>query len=205
MVKNISAIVSGAGWIAGFTDRLIEALQARGCSNEEIHALVTSKAKLAVDPIADAVLGVIRQMKSVFWLTKVGDGRTTEELVQAGNYNYPNSYINSRNFPVRRTASVSREIVLLKFDHDVTSEEVIAEAARQSLGRPVYEDALYFGIEHPDVQREQPVVFLHEPRRNPNGSLFVLCLWSYAGDRRLALYYFNLRWLRSYRFAFVRE
>jgi hypothetical protein len=61
MVKNVSAIVSGAGWIAGFMDRLIEALQARGCSNEEIHTLVMSKAKLAVDPIADAVVAVIRQ------------------------------------------------------------------------------------------------------------------------------------------------
>lgn len=205
MAKNVSAIVSGAGWIAGFTDRLIEALQTRGCSNEEIHALVTSKAKLAIDSIADAVLTVILQAKNIFRLTKIGDGRTTEELVRDGNYNYANSNVNSTNFPVRPTKRGAREIVLLEFDHDPTSEEVLAEAAKQNLDRPVYEDALYFGVEHPKVQLERPVVFLHESWRGPYGNLYVLDLWSDAGDRELYLTYFVRRWDRYYRFAFVRK
>jgi len=205
MAKNVSAIVSGAGWIAGFTDRLIEALQARGCSNEEIHTLVTLKAKLAIDPIADTISAVIRQVKNVFRLTKIGDGRTTEELVLAGNYNYTNSYVNPINFPVRQTKRGMRKIVLLKFDRETSSEEVIVEAAKQGLERPVYEDALYFGVEHPEVQREQPVVFLHEPWRSPDGFLYVLCLWSNAGGRKLNLDWFGIRWHRYYRFAFVRK
>ena len=48
-----------------------------------------------------------------------------------------------------------REIVLLQFDHEVTSDEAIGEAARRDLARPVYEDALYFGAAYPDVQRER--------------------------------------------------
>ena len=203
MAKNVSAIVSGAGWIAGFTDRLTEALQARGCSNEEIHTLVTSKAKLAIDPIADAVAAVIRQMKNVFRLTKIGDGRTTEELVRS--YNYVNSNINSTNFPVRPMESGAREIVLLGFDREVNSEDAIAEAVKQGLERPVYEDALYFGVEHPDVQREWPVAFLHEPWRDPDGYRRVLHLWRCAGGRDLNLYDFGIRWYRGCRFAFVRK
>jgi hypothetical protein len=39
----------------------------------------------------------------------------------------------------------------------------MAEAARRGLQAPTYEDALYFGIAHPDAQREAPIVFLHEP------------------------------------------
>ncbi len=206
MAKNVSAIVSGAGWIAGFTDRLIEALQARGCSNEEIHTLVTSKAKLAIDSIADVVAAVIQQAKNIFRLIKIGDGRTTEELVKAGNYNYANPNVNSTNFPVRPTKRGAREFVLLEFDHDPESEEVLAEAAKQNLDRPVYEDALYFGVEHPEVQRRQPVVFLHEPWRNPDGHLRVLSLWGDAGRRELdLLFYFARRWDRSCRFAFVRK
>ena len=143
--------------------------------------------------------------KNIFRLTKIGDGRTTEELVLAGNYNYTNHNINSRNFPVRRTASASREIVLLEFDHDPTSEEVLAEAMKQNLDRPVYEDALYFGVEHPEVQRERPVVFLHEPWRYPGGYLSVLFLWGDAGYRRLLLDWFDSRWYCYYRFAFVRK
>lgn len=204
MAKHVSAIVSGAGWIAGFTDRLIEALQVRGCSNEEIHTLVTSKAKLAIDPIADAVAAVIKTAKNVFRLTKVGDGRKTEELVRAGNYNYANSYVNSTNFPVRSKPGV-REIVLIEFDHDPTSEEVLAEAVKQGLERPLYEDALYFGVEHPEVQRERPVIFLHEPWRDPYGGLIVVYLWGGAGFRGLSLFYFDDGWFRYYRFAFVRK
>jgi len=143
--------------------------------------------------------------KNIFRLTKIGDGRTTEELVLAGNYNYTNHNINSRNFPVRRTTSVSREIVLLEFDREISSEEAIVEAAKQGLERPVYEDALYFGVEHPEVQRERPVVFLHEPWRYPGGYLSVLYLWSSAGHRELYLSWFGSRWDCYYRFAFVRK
>ena len=143
--------------------------------------------------------------KNIFRLTKIGDGRTTEELVRAGNYNYADPGINSRNFPVRPAKRGVREIVLLEFDHDPTSEEVLAEAMKQNLDRPVYEDALYFGVEHPEVQRERPVVFLHEPWRYPGGYLSVLYLWSSAGHRELYLSWFGSRWDCYYRFAFVRK
>jgi len=141
----------------------------------------------------------------VFRLTKIGDGRTTEELVRAGNYNYANSDINSANFPVRSMKRCVREIVFLEFDHGVTSEEAIAEAEKQELERPIYEDALYFGVEHPDVQCERPVVFLHEPWRDPLGSRSILYLWGNADYRRLYLDYFGRRWGRDCRFAFVRK
>lgn len=206
MAKHVSVIVSGAGWIAGFTERLIEALEARGCTHQDIHALVTSKARPAMEKIADAVAELIRQAKNVaFCLTGIGDGRTTEELVWAGNYNYANPNITSKNFPARAQKRGVVDVVLLEFDRDVTSEEAIAEATKQGLERPTHEDALYFGVEHPEVQRERPVVFLHEPWRAPHGDPYVLVLWSYAGYRLLFLYWFGLRWPRGYRFAFVRK
>jgi len=85
----------------------------------------------------------------------VGDGRTTEELVAAGNYGYAHSCVDSLNFPARNFGGEKqREIVILRFDREVTTEEATSEAARLGLVRPEYEDALYFGIEFPDVQRE---------------------------------------------------
>lgn len=198
MAKNVSAIVSGAGWVADFMGQLVEGLRRKGCTDEEIHSLVTAKVRPAMEKIVDAVAELIRT-------AKIGDGRSTEELVRAGNYNYANPDINSRNFPVRPTNCGMREIVLLEFDHDPTSEEVLAEAKKQDLERPVYEDALYFGVEHPEVQRERPVVFLHEPWRNPHGGRYVLYLWSSAGYRRLGLDCFDGRWYRVCRFAFVRK
>lgn len=94
--------------------------------------------------------------------------------------------------------------MLLEFDGEVDAAAVIAEATRCGLERPGYEDALRFGIEHPDAQRERPIVFLHDPWFGFFGRRDVLCLWENAGRRELGLEGFDDRWGPGYRFAFVR-
>ena len=134
----------------------------------------------------------------------IGDGRSTDELVEAGKYGYAHSCVTSDNFPARHFGEKQvREIVLLEFDHDVTSEEAIAEAARLGLERPMYEDALYFGIAYPEVPRDRPVIFLHDPWFGFFGRRDILCLWSNAGRRELGLEGFDAAWSPSHRFAFV--
>jgi hypothetical protein len=145
----------------------------------------------------------IRRRSDGYRIT-TGDGRSTEELVEAGNYGYAHSCVNSENFPARHHGtSQVREIVLLEFDHDVTADEAMTEAARLGLECPRYEDALYFGIEYPDVQREGPVIFLHDPWFGFFGRRDVLCLWNNAGRRELGLDGFDDRWPGNVRFAFV--
>jgi len=100
-------------------------------------------------------------------------------------------------------AAGQREVALLEFDRDVTATDATTDAARQGLEPPTYEDALYFGIAHPDVQGKGPVVFLHDPWLGYFGRRDVLCLWSNAGRRELGLEGFDDRWRPSYRFAFV--
>jgi hypothetical protein len=131
-------------------------------------------------------------------------GATTEALVEAGRYGYAHSCVTSENFPVRSAGPTrTRVIVLIEVDGDVSTDEVLAEAARRGLARPTYEDALHFGVQHPDVQREGPVVFLHEPWVGYFGRRDVLCLWDNAGRRELGLGGFDDRWSRDHRFAFV--
>ena len=135
----------------------------------------------------------------------LGDGRTTEELVVAANYGYCHSQVfseNCPNGPFNRKAS--RQIVLIRFDHPVSSEEATAEAAKQGLERPYYEDALYFGIDYPDVQLETPVAFLHDPWLGNHGRRDAICLWSSKGRRELGLEEFDDLWAPNYRLAFVR-
>src|SRR5688572_25007342 len=87
----------------------------------------------------------------------VGGGRTTEELVAAGEYGYAQAAVTSDNFPADRAAPVRvRRIVLLQFDRAVSFEDVVAAAAPRGLARPTYEDALAFGIAHPEAQKEAP-------------------------------------------------
>jgi len=128
---------------------------------------------------------------------------STEELVEAGGYGYAHSCVTSDNFPARARAPGPAEIVLIRFEDAVTAAEVLAEAARRGLGRPSYEDALHFGAEHPEAQREHPIVFLHEPWVGYFGRRDVLSLWSNAGRRELGLEGFDDRFGPEYRFAFV--
>ncbi len=134
----------------------------------------------------------------------VGGGGATEALVAAGQYGYAHSAVTSETFPVRPDAERRpRVVVLVEVDREVSTDEVLAEAARRGLARPTYEDALHFGIQHPDVQRERPVVFLHTPWVGHFGRRDVLCLWANAGRRELGLGDFDGRWSPDHRFAFV--
>ncbi len=135
----------------------------------------------------------------------IGDGRSTEALVAAGHYGYAHSCVTSENFPARLHGGPRvREVVLIEVADAVSSADAIAVAARLSLERPVYEDALAFGVEHPDVQREGPVVFLHDPWVGVFGRRDVLCLWSNAGRRELGVEGFDDLRSRQDRFAFIR-
>ena len=124
--------------------------------------------------------------------------------MEAGRYGYAHSAVLSENFPARHASGRRvRDLVLLQFDRAVTASEVMAEAARRGLHAPTYEDALYFGIQHPDVQRERPILFLHEPWVGYFGRRDVLCLWENAGRRELGLEGFDDTWSAGCRFAFV--
>ena len=124
--------------------------------------------------------------------------------MEAGHYGYAHSCVTSENFPAPPAVSHRAcDIVLLGFDADVTSEDVLTRAAALGLERPRYEDALYFGIAHPEVQRDGPVVFLHDPWFGFFGRRDVICLWSNAGRRELGLEGFDDTWSTSYRFGFV--
>jgi ribosomal protein S18 acetylase RimI-like enzyme len=134
----------------------------------------------------------------------VGDGRSTEALVAAGQYGYAHSCLDSESFPARHFGGErAREIVLLELDRSLPSDAIIAAAARLGLERPTYEDALYFGVAHPEAQRERPIVFLHDPWFGFFGRRDVLCLWSNAGRRELGLEGYDDPRDPTHRFAFV--
>jgi hypothetical protein len=133
----------------------------------------------------------------------VGDGRSTEELVAAGSYGYAHSAVISENFPAGAGPRRAREVTLIEFGRAVTAAEALAGAKARGLEPPTYEDALCFGIEHPEVQREAPVVFLHVPWLGYFGRRDVLILWDNAGRRELGLEGFDEPFSPAYRFAFV--
>ena len=112
----------------------------------------------------------------------LADERSTEELMAAAKYGYCHSQILSDNFPaIPFNGETPREIVLLTFDRPMSSEDAIAEVAKQDLERPYYEDVLSFGIKYPEAQLETPVAFPNDPWLGNHGRRDAICLWRNEG------------------------
>jgi len=185
-------------------EQVVVELAKKGVTEADIELVGTKGGMSAVGIFVDAFMQCLRQVKNACRIM-TGGTRTTDEVIAAGSYGWANDLVNGENFPMRPMPEGHREIVYLEFDHNPSSEEVLAEAKRQGLERPRYEDALFFGEQHPEEQRKAPVVFLHEPWQSPNGSLDVLVLYCYDRRRDLSLRYFGDGWDRRWRFAVVRK
>lgn len=206
MARNTNALMSGAGWILSFTDLLTKALLERGCSPEEIHSLVTGTkpAKQAIDTIADAVSDIIQAVKNFFRVT-VDYSQTLDEMIAAGSYNWKNSDINAKNFPVDGKGTSPVNIELVHFNRNIESDEALNELDKMGYRPATLPELLAFGAKHPDKQREFPIVALGSVRRLLRGRRHVAYLDCGVDGRGLGLGWLEGVWGARYRFAAVRK
>ncbi|KKU89782.1 MAG: hypothetical protein UY19_C0009G0031 [Candidatus Wolfebacteria bacterium GW2011_GWA2_47_9b] len=127
-------------------------LEKKGVTEADIESVIEKGGVSAVGMFVDAFMMCLQQARNAFRIM-TGGTRTTDEVIEAGNYGWTNDMVNGKNFPMRPMPEGPREIVFLEFDHDPGSEEVLVEAQRQGLERPLYEDALFFGEQYPEEQR----------------------------------------------------
>jgi hypothetical protein len=204
--KDVSLLVSAAGWIASFVGDLISLLRDRGVSDEQIHALVTDdlSAKKMLNKIADAIAEIIKSAKSLY-VVAMNYATSIEVLVKRGKYNWSNSNITTKNFPTKYTGKSDLEIDLVHFNRIISSEDVITELDKMGL-RPVEAgELLKFGIKYPDVQKDFPIVALGLVWRDLGGNREVLCLLRNGVERNASLNYFAGAWDDYYRFAATRK
>ena len=206
MAKSKSSLGGALGFITLVVTRVMAAVKEHG---EEI-VLCLSEDKLgpAIDRFVADLVAIGRAASNIFRIN-IGGNRTTEQVVTAGNYNYANPWINSKNFPWRRRQG-KRTIELVDmiqhgFSSDYSSTDALAVLQKLGLTRPVYEDGLLFGEQHPEKQRERPIMFPHEPVLGTLGHPLVVYLWSNAGYRRLDLGWAGNGWGSRTLVAGVRE
>lgn len=155
--------------------------------------------------LKDALTPNNKIIDNIFRITCEGLCKTSE-LVKRGKYGWSDNDITDKLFPLQEHAPVNRRIELIRFNDSLTSEEVLAEFNNRGLECPTYEDALYFGIEHPEEQRKYPIVFLHEPVRDQHDDRYVLILSEDASRRYLDLVnFFASNWFWNDVFAAVRK
>jgi hypothetical protein len=140
--------------------------------------------------------------------------RPLAEVVAAGNYSYASSNITEENFPTDKgdpevvgnpTGVNVTQAVLVHLDRVVDSDDVLAELERQGLRPGTMFELAYFGEQHPDIQRQFPVVALGSVWTSPSGDRDVGYLWEDDDDRELSLDWYGNRWYAYYRFLAFRK
>ena len=127
--------------------------------------------------------------------------RSVEDAVKAGKYDWSNDNITTNNFPSKRTGTADTEIILVKFERDMESGDVVKQLDKQGLRPAELPELLAFGEKYPDVQRDFPVVALGSVLQILVGDRPAPCLDGHSGRRNLCLFW----WGSFYRFAAVRK
>lgn len=206
--QSSSAIIGGMGVGLSLITSLVKEVQKLGGTDEDIHRLVTQEGEKTIVQIANLIVEAGKpKVRSRVIATHIitCNGHRTSELVQLGKYGWHNPAITDELFPIQPHPPVSRTIEFIECDYEPESEEALEKLKLHGLERPTHEDALQFGVEHPEEQGKRPVIFLHKPVQDPLGNLNVLVLHEAVDERRLILYGFGFRWSRHCVFAGVRK
>jgi hypothetical protein len=130
-------------------------------------------------------------------------GQSIASLLKAGKYNWQNDDITDKNFLSTETGEREIDYVLFHFKKTMSSEGAIAEMAKENCRPATMKEMLNFGIKHPGVQREFPVVALGSVAMLGGGRR-VGILGRYGSERDASLRCFGFDWSDGFRFLAVR-
>ncbi|MCL5004154.1 MAG: hypothetical protein M1352_02700 [Patescibacteria group bacterium] len=136
---------------------------------------------------------------------RVDYDQSVEVVVKAGKFDYANSDVTSKNFPSQRKGQANLEAVLVQFDRYMESDEVLAELDKMGMRAGTLAELLALGAQHPNQQREYPIVALGSVWRASVGNRSVPYLWGHSSHRGLYLPWFDDRWHQGYRFLAFRK
>jgi hypothetical protein len=197
--KTKSEFVSSAGTVFELVKALADEVNSLGGNDDHLRRILSDKS--VVREVAELLVG--KPVPESYSLT-INRQRSRSEMVAAGNYDYANPNITEENFPVGE-GEAEVKAVLLHLDRDASDEEVLAEMERQGLRPATMDELNAFGEQHPDRQRQYPIVALGSVWARPRGDRDVGYLWGGADRRDLDLRWPGLDWLARCRFLAVRK
>jgi hypothetical protein len=194
MARDLSAIFQA----------LVDKLKKRGQSEDDIARVVDARGDRLVDQIAEAIAEKPRSQDDVFPLT-VNYNLPLRDAVDAGNYQGVNASITSENFPSTRHGQTELEIILVRYQRRMTSEEVLSELDKAGLRPAELPEFLAFGATFPEVQRQFSIVALGSVWKDRKGYRNVPCLYEASEARYLDLHWWDDGWYSFSRFAAIRK
>jgi hypothetical protein len=198
MSRENSEFLSGFGTAFQIFKAISDAVLAAGGNDNNLRQVLSDKN--LVSKIANLIVGE----RNVFRVV-VDYGQVLVEMIQAGKYDWINNDITSDHFPITGTGQKEEEITLFHFNRSISSDDAIVEMAKKGFRPADPPEILALGAEHPELQKQFPIVALGSPWRDPGGLRHVVYLDRDDARRPLDLVWFERDWIGDWRFAAVRK
>ncbi len=142
---------------------------------------------------------------SVFTLD-VDYAKTKLQMIRAGNYGYVNDFLRD-NDPVEGkiagSGTVSVRLELVHFNRVISASDALFEIKKRGLVPAGIEHLLALGVNHPNLQKEFPIVALGSVWQGPGGRRYVACLLRWSDEHKLTLDWYDFDWRERCRFLVV--
>ena len=140
-------------------------------------------------------------MRMEKYLIPINYNQSFKDMVEAGDYKWVNRGITEKNFPINIKGKVTGKIllILVHFNRCMCSDQVLKKFAEHQLQlQPgILLGLLVFGAEHPDKQREFPIVAIGSVWKN---QVPYIGQSSSKNIRGLSLNSRDRKWGKRYRF-----
>lgn len=198
-----SSIGTAFGFVSTITSRIIGGLKLSRAEEAILSLSEDTVKKLTDEFVTNLIAAAIGVAENCYQLV-VNYCMGLEEMIQAGKYDWADSDITSKNFPITQHGKVEVAAELIHLNREVSSDEAIAALDRMGYRPETLPELLAFGAKYPEVQREFPIVALGFVSL-VYAYRCVACLWSHGGKRKLDLSWFDSRWGADCRFLAVRK
>lgn len=165
--------------------RLVTAMENKNLSVSQVIELIENS-----NVQSKKVVDTANEIKLTVDYTKI-----VEQAIADGKYDWKNSDITTKNFPVSpemigKKSDISAK--LFYFNRDISSDDAISEMDKAGYRPATLMELLTLGVLFPELQRQFPIVALGSVWRDARVYRYVPCL--YVGNSRRGL---NLGWLDS--------
>jgi hypothetical protein len=190
--------------VSAIFQRLIDKLKQRGQSEDDIVRAVDSQGDGLLEKIADTMTKAAHNPRETFPLS-VNYDLPLEEAINAGNHQGVHGSITPENVPSTRHGQAHLDIILVRYDQRMESENVLHELNREGLRAAELPELFAFGAEYPEVQRKFSIVGLGSVWKDRKGYRNVPCLYEASEGRYLDLHWWDDGWYSYSRFAAIRK
>jgi hypothetical protein len=203
MARQKSELKSGIGKSMRTFTALIEAVEDLGGGDEQLRRIETN-ADLRQE-LAKLIVGQNASSTGNFHRVTVDRDKKLKAMIQAGRYDWTNSDITDKHFPVEGSGVVEVDIELVHYGHTMSTDAVLKNLDTRGLRPAKIEELLALGAAKPELQREFPIIVLGSVWRDPVGCQFVPCLVWGGSKRDLDLNWIDGTWGGLCRFLAVRK